>query len=222
MDSVTNYKIEDFLNHYWIHWTTHGTIPSVAKVARDFNLNPITVQSMVDSVAFRKKLVIRGVPLSERSVLSPEQFRCIAIVTDPTVKGGLKNRLKIAGIGYSTYQAWMRIPEFKDAVNILATEILENSLSDVNTGLVEAASRGDVSAVKFYYEVTGKYNPADRQVMDVMSVLAQVVEIIQKHVSSPEQLKAIAADLSMLSTVAGLPGQGRIIQATDEPLGVTG
>jgi hypothetical protein len=201
---------QDALDYYYLHWNTRGVLPNVADVALQFDVNPVVVQNLVNSDSFRRSLIVRGVPLSKKSVLSSEQLKCIAIVTDPTRKGGLKSRLREAGIPYPTYQSWMVQPEFRDSVNKLAERILENSFADVNTGLVEAATKGDVAAVKFYYELTGRYDPANKQVMDVMSVLAQVVEIIQRHVSDPKILESMANELTMLSAVAA-PGAGRTI-----------
>jgi hypothetical protein len=201
---------EDALNYYYMYWNTKGILPNVADVALQFDVNPVVVQNMVNSDSFRRSLVVRGVPLSKQSVLSPEQLKCVAIITDPTRKGGLKSRLREAGVSYPTYLSWMAQSEFRDSVNKLAERILENSLADVNTGLVEAATKGDVGAIKFFYELTGRYDPTNKQVMDVMSVLAQVVEIIQRHVTDPEKLEAMASELTMLSAVA-TPGVGRMI-----------
>lgn len=197
---------ENARNFYYTHWNTKGVMPSVAEVAAAFNQNMVVVQNFVDDDAFRKHLVIRGLPLSKRSVLNPDQLKCIVILTDPTVKGGLRERLKLAGVHYNTYRSWMQMHEFKDAFTKLAEQILDNSLADVNQGLVQAANRGDVAAIKFYYEVTGRYNPQDRQVMDVMAVLSGVVEIIQRRITDPTLLSLLATDLQNLSTTSGVPG----------------
>jgi hypothetical protein len=87
----------------------------------------------------------------------------------------------------------------------LAEAILENSLADVNTGLADAAARGDVPAIKFFYELTGRYRPQDAQQLDVMGMLYKVVEIVSKHVTDPVALEKIAGDLKLLSAVAGGP-----------------
>jgi hypothetical protein len=55
------------------------------------------------------------------------------------------------------------------------------------------------SAIKFYYEVTGRYNPRLQVDVNVDSVMNRVVEIIQKHVRDPQVLMAIADDLEDLA-----------------------
>lgn len=206
---------EDVKNYYYNFWTQKGSLPSVVEVARAFNANPVVIRNMVEDAKFRDILVRRGLPLSLTGVLSPEQFKCIAILTDPTVKGNQAARLKQAGVAYNTYKAWMQQPEFRRNMTQMAEQILENNLAGVNMGLVNAAERGEVAAVKFFYEVTGRYDPTDKKVMDVMGVLSGVVEILSAEITDTEVLGRIAAKLQMLAVNSGIgmAGGGTIKQA---------
>lgn len=212
LNVVSREELLNFYTYWWNDGPERGTLPKLFTVARHFSANPVALQNIVEDDSFRRTLALRGLPLDKKQLLDPIQFKCIAILTDPTIRGGLAARLKVAGVSYQQYRAWMQVPQFKDAVTSAAEQVLENNYSSVNLGLVNAAERGDVAAIKFYYEVTGKYNPADRQVMDVMSVLSKVVEIISLRVSDPETLNLIASDLSMLGTTAGVPGNVRSVK----------
>lgn len=208
---------ENLLNYYTLYWQVKGTIPTVAEVASRTGNIPkmVEIQRIVESQNFRVRAIAnRGLPIIAKSMLTPEQFRAIAIITDPTVAGGLEKRLKKAGITYSIYKNWMLTPQFKEAVTKNAELILDNSLSDVNTGLVKRASNGDVNAIKFYYEITGRYNPNDQKTLDVMQVLNGVIEVIQKYVTDPVALEGIAAGISMVAAGNGVPVntvQGEVI-----------
>lgn len=215
MSELVKVSREDLLNYYTYYWNdgpNKGTLPKLWDVANHFSANPVAIQNLVEDDSFRRTLALRGLPLDKKSLLDPTQFKCIAILTDPSIRGGLSQRLKVAGVSYQRYRAWMQIPEFKSAVTSAAEQILENNLSSVNLGLVGAAERGDVAAIKFYYELTGKYNPNDRAVMDVMDVLAKVVEILCVEVTDPEVLQRIATKLQMLGTAAGVPGNVKVVK----------
>lgn len=196
---------EDLLNYITSYYQSKGHIPTVAAIALALNYSPMAVQRIVESRDFRLKAVhSRKLPLIKKSLLSPDEFRAVAIMTDPRIKGGLNTRLKAAGLSMQQYNNLMLQPEFKEAITTNAEMILTNSLAEVNTGLVNAAAKGDVPAIKFYYEVTGRYNPNDQKVMDVMAVLSGVVEILQKHITDPATLERLAGDLSLLAAKVGL------------------
>jgi hypothetical protein len=187
----------------------HGIVPNVVDVGREFNLTPVAVQETLMREPVQRVMKARGIPIifgSEKdgtgTTLSHEQLQCIAIMTDPTVRGGRIARLKKAGVSETKFKTWMNSHHFREAYTSLANSILENSLGDVNIGLVNAAEKGDVPAIKFFYEVTGRYNPQDRSVMDAMSILNAVVDIVQRHVVDPDVLKAMAAEISMLGANA--------------------
>ena len=193
----------ELANFYCTYWAGHGRLPEIVSVARTLGANPIQLQGLLNDKDWRTTVVKRGVPLSARFIMSDEQFKCLAIITDPTRKGGLAARLKLAGVSYACHNNWMNQPEYRKAYMALAEAIIENSLADVNTGLADAATRGDISAIKFFYELTGRYNPKEQTQIDTMSVLMKVVEIISKHVTDPDTLTAIAGEMSLLTAVAG-------------------
>src|SRR5882672_10947872 len=149
----------------------------------------------------------RGIPWEEFDGLTSEMHYAIALICDPTDRRSLERKLKDLGLSYNQYRAWLRVPAFNEAVTTLSEQMLVDSIGTVHTALVGAANKGDINAIKFFYEVTGRYDPNKKQVMDIMVVLAQIVEIIQRHVTNPEQLSAISTDLKMLAAVA-VPSPG--------------
>ena len=216
-------KAEDLKNFYYAFWVTAGYLPTEAKIAEAFNCNPVAIRNWLDDEDFIRDLVKRGVPLTLPKVLTPDQIRALAILTDPTLKGGLQGRLRVANLPHATYRAWMRQPHFKANMTALAETIFEENLAGVNMGLVNAAERGDVSAVKFFYEVTNRYRPSEGKAMDVMALLAGVVEILSVEVKDPATLEAIAGKLQTLAINAGVTGLGGAAQqapvAINVPLG---
>jgi hypothetical protein len=140
----------------------------------------------------------------------------IAFVTDVTQNGSLAGRLRKLGITGSRWRAWLREPEFRSTFNSVANQLFEDNFHEVERGLFNSATKGDITAIKFAYEITGRWDPNAKNAMDVAAVLGRVVEIISKHVTDPTTLLKIAGEMEMLSSVA-LPGvTGKIAQKSIE------
>jgi len=166
----------------------------------------LEVAQIFSSRGFKRCITIRGVDISPyiKNGLTSEQMYVISFITDPTVTGALGTRLKKVGVKYSTWRAWMRNSTFRDTFNSIASQLLEDNFHEVERGLLNSATKGDINAIKFSYEITGRWDPNKKNAMDVASVLASVVEIISKHVTNPLTLQAIAGELAMLSAANGI------------------
>jgi hypothetical protein len=90
--------------------------------------------------------------------------------------------------------------------------MLTDSYVDMQRALVGQATKGDINAIKFAYELTGRWNPNAGQIMETREVIGAVVEIIQKYVTEPEQLTKIATEMQFLATRAGLNVGGQALE----------
>lgn len=189
-----------------LYQTNGGTIPTTPELARACDISPSLALGLVEDEVVRQNLVRRGVPLSrETDYLTPKQLVAIAHLTDSSRKDSLKRRLVTAGVTYQQHTLWLKNPRYKAEFEAFASDILDSSVAQVNMGLVNAAAAGKVDAIKHYNELTGRYDPNSKTVLDTMAIMAGVVEIIQDVIKDPEQLRAIAGKLAMLSAKAGLP-----------------
>jgi hypothetical protein len=205
-DPVDTQKLVDL---YWTMWcVTKGSgakkLPSIGELARAGNWNPMDVQAALSEYEVRKKIVLRGVPLTTDKLLEGRQTMALAVLTDTSSKAPLGARLKQVGVSPGEYKTWLKNPQFKKALDSLARDILEESLAGANIGLAQAAERGDINAIKYLHEVIGYWDPNAKQSMDVMAVMTAVIEIIQKHVREPALLQAIATDMQMLGSRTGI------------------
>jgi hypothetical protein len=166
--------------------------------------SPLEVATLLDTRGFKRCINLRGVYWTNDKNLTSEQMYAISFITDPTQIGTLRARLSKIGITYAKWKGWMSNGVFRNAFNTVASQLLEDNFHEVDRGLLKSASNGDVTAIKFAYEITGRYDPAKKQALDVASVLAQVVEIICKHVKDPAALQAIGGELTMLSGSQGI------------------
>jgi hypothetical protein len=187
---------------------------------------PLLIQRILLSTEFTLLANKRGVPYfrtkAEQVGLTYEMTSTVAVLLDTTRVDSLRSRLRDVGVTYNTYQTWLKFAPFRNMIEAGADQMLSNSYVDMNRALVQQAVKGDVNAIKFAYELTGRYDPNSKQVMEVNAVIASMVEIIQKHVTDQDTLSSIALDLQMLAAANGLPlpVQGEVIYGSDNEAGV--
>lgn len=188
---------------------------------RDMFENPLQLAKILDHADFKHGILSRGVPWIRPNRLSAEQMYVLAHVLDPTVAGGLAKKLKNLGYSYVTWTAWMKNPEFRSMVASLSADQLEEHAPMIQQALLQTAEKGDMNAIKFYYEITQRWDPNSKNAMDVMAVLSRIVEIITKHVTDPSTLAKIGAEVQMLANTAlggnngNTNNQVKVIQASE-------
>lgn len=154
---------------------------------------------ILGSVAFRRAANIMGFSLDwiNEAVegLSEDQELAILVLTDPSIRGGLNARLKLAGITIAQYRAWRGNPLFRETIDEIGSRLLSDHETDLMTELVGQAAGGDITAIKYAFEVSGRHNPAQQSVLDVQVVIEKIVEIIAAEVKDQDTLARIGTRL---------------------------
>jgi hypothetical protein len=214
-------RVAQWVHQFYLNNRRVPTVNDVWESWRDELDNVLSVARIFEDPDFRHYVLSRGVPWirvdkkGRPTRLSAEQLYVISHVMDPTIRGGLRNKLLKLGIRYSTWSTWMKNPEFKMTVERMSEDALSEHMPLIQTALIETAEKGDMNAIKFAYEITGRYDPANKSVVDVMAVLSRVVEIITKHVDDPLTLAKIGSEVQMLANSALGNGAGtKVISAT--------
>lgn len=134
-------------------------------------------------------------------VLTPLQLLVANTMLDLSDNRSEKNKLKDLGIPSSKWQAWLRDPAFQNYLRTRAEAVLGDNLHESHLALVDRVKAGDVHAIKYFNELTGRYVPNATDKVDVNAILMRVLEIIQKHVTDSGVASLIADDLLALSTI---------------------
>lgn len=209
-------EIAQWVYHYYLRTKR---CPGVGEVYRAFENeldNALSVAVVFDDKDFKHYVLSRGVPwIRVNTRLTQEQMYALSHVMDPTVPGGLRAKLRNLGIGYAKWTAWQKNPEFRQTFQTMSEDALQEHMPLIQQALIQTAEKGDMNAIKFAYEITGKWDPNSKAAIDVMNVLSRVVEIITKHVDNPITLAKIGSEVQMLaqSTLGVLPNN-RVIQST--------
>jgi hypothetical protein len=180
-----------FVEHYY---NIHERLPSLARLKTDFpDFTQKQIESELKIAAI--KLDAKGYGLSQKEYLSPEQLAVANAILNLADKRSLSKKLADFGIGAAKYANWKKNPVFNAYLRERSETILGNSIPEIHLALVDAATSGDVQAMKFAYELTGRYSQHSQQAMNVQSMLISVIEAVQKHVSDPKIIQAIAAEI---------------------------
>lgn len=149
------------------------------------------IQQYQSSPSFREAMAERGIEVdSSVGEMTDEQLTCIALLTDITDRRSPKAKLKALNIPYAKYAGWLKQKPFNDAMRSIASKGLEEAIPLAEVALARAASEGDLSATKFFFEVTGRYNPMQQQAIDSQALVAVMVDAAQKVLGQhPELLK---------------------------------
>jgi hypothetical protein len=183
---------------YWLE----GAIPSHEKIADVVGVKPDTVKKWFAKKDFVTVLRGKGLPMPQEEVsgvLSPSQLMLVNMLLNLSDRRSDREKLEAAGVTPQQYAMWRRDNNFLAYLHKRAEQQFGDASDEASQGLLKNVKAGDLSAIKFYYEVTGRYNPRLQVDVNVDSVMNRVVEIIQKHVRDPQVLMAIADDLEDLA-----------------------
>lgn len=152
----------------------------------------------------------RGIDLTEArntEALTAEQLVLANTLLDLSDKRSERNKLKDLRIPTAKYTAWKKDPAFQSYMRQRAEATLGEALPDVHMALVDVAKRGDISGIKLYYEMTGRWSSKTVGELNIEFLLMKIIEVIQRHVTDPEKLMAIAEDMAVLAPAQprGLP-----------------
>lgn len=149
------------------------------------------------------------IPLTWKDkTLSPLQYVTANMMLDMTDQRSEKKKLQDLGVSTQTYAMWKRDPVFNEYIMQRAELVLDDSLPDIHMALADKARMGDVSAIKFLYEMTGRYKQetasgaaGTSQISDFRTLLIQILEIINEEVDDPETAIRIGERFKLLTTM---------------------
>lgn len=129
--------------------------------------------------------------------LHPRQLLALSIMTDVSSRMTLKTRLSRAGIDEREWQNWLRNEQFRNKFEKISREVFIKSQSSIDLQVASGALDGKLEFIKYYNEITGRFDPKTRSRQDIQQVLQAVVEIITRNVTDPVILNRISSELQM-------------------------
>lgn len=176
-----------------------GKFPTFGEYYTYLRLTKEDVMSLLSDTDTQDLLRMRGIVLPEESVFDPRSIAAIFAYINPYDTRSLKRKLEDLGIELGEWNGWMRNPAFRGYLMNRTRELFtEDTLAAAQMKIAEGVAKGDVRHLKLYFEVQKQEAERVNQIQDTGMFLTRVIEVIQKHVRSPELIKAIAKDFEAI------------------------
>lgn len=186
------------VNFIEFFWNQHRKFPSEDEIRT--RIPRFDLSEALFKATFKRGLTNRGVPIPEELPfgLTDLQMAGILLVGNMNDRRSIPAKLKSLNISMAKWNGWMKNPEFKNNLHRLVSGDFQDAVHIAQQALVKAVERGDVNAIKFYMELTGRSvdGASASTVNNLKMVITRLVEVIQFHVQDPETLRAIRADLA--------------------------
>lgn len=131
--------------------------------------------------------------------ITAQQSYLLSILSDPTfVKRSMRDKLKAAGVTYPQYRAWLKQPVFLRHFNRMTEGMLTDHTGNLHTVLMNKALNGDLAAIKYIYELNGRFDPASRQMQDIAVIVERIIDIIVRNVTDPQTLQRISTEMQLI------------------------
>ncbi len=181
----------------WNTYLRDGKI-NFRELSQATGLSLQSVASVMNTPEVEKALLYRGIDLSGKETLTAEQINAISILTDISNRDSFATKLRKMGLPNATYRAWLKNPAFASRLSNISEEIINNN-SAALIELGKAAAEGDFKAIKLQLEISGRHNPQQQQVIDMMTLIQNISGLLVGYLSDqPDLLMKIGDEIGTL------------------------
>jgi hypothetical protein len=213
-------EFDSLLSLVITHYHLYSSIPSAEKAEELYGVPQIYIENAFKDETFCNTLTEAGIVLEhfdaalgwKGNVLTETQLAVANQVLDSQDLRTNKKKLQDLGVSNNTYQAWLKDPVFQAYLKQRAEDMLKDNEHEVNLAFLAKIQAGDLSAVKFYKELTGEYVPqrAGNNQIDTHSIIVSIIEIIDEEVTDrdtqlriAERIKSLISAQSIAAALVG-------------------
>jgi len=135
--------------------------------------------------------------------LTTEMLAVLENISDTSKMKGLGARLKEAGVTWSKFNAWRKIPAFEEALTAKLGNSLNDSVLLADVQLASLAQNGDLKAIQYLNEMVGR-GPNNKKAVDAVAFARIILESVMRRVRDPQIIKEISADIELAAKSQGL------------------
>ncbi len=162
---------------------------------QDASITKEQVEAVWPSSKFQKSLESRGILTTKNPNLTLRQETFLQAYLNPMNLKTPQVLAKQMKISVLELDGWMRQKEFAKAMSAKAQENLEKYIPMADQALGQLVQQGDMKAITFLNQLTGRFDPNKAGSIDIVSVMMQVQDVILRHVRDPEVKRNIAREL---------------------------
>jgi len=167
---------------------------------QDASLSKEDVELVWGSSKFQRALADRGIKTTQNPNLTLRQENFLQAYLNPLnmlTPQVLAKRMKIS---LNEVDGWMRQKEFGAAMAAKSEDNLKKFLPMADAALGQKVQEGDMKAITFLNQLTGRFDPNAKQNLDVPALLMQVQDIVLRHVLDPAVKRNIGRELIALAS----------------------
>lgn len=157
------------------------------------------VELVWGSSKFQRSLADRGIKVSRDGLLSLRQETFLQAYLNPLNLLPPQVLAKRMKIGVAELDGWMREKGFAAAFKVKSAENLERFLPLADQALGQLVQSGDMKAITFLNQLTGRFDPNAKGQLDVIGLLMMVQDIVLRHVRDPVTKRNIGRELMALA-----------------------
>lgn len=217
-------KDHKFLSYLEQRYLESGSIPTKDVCVSSGYTDSGHYNKCLKSQDFRHAMLTRGMSLRGFSetpeldgILSEEQLIAANVMLDLRDNRSQSKKLRELGVSTAKWEGWLRDPAFQNYLRTRSEALLPDNLHESHLALLDRVRSGDMVAIKYYNEITGRYVPNGNDKADVNAVLMMVMEVLQRRVKDPELVTAICDDLIAIGR-ANAPVQQAPVAISARPL----
>lgn len=166
---------------------------------QDAELSKEEVELVWASSKFQRALADRGIKTTSNPNLTLRQENFLQAYLNPLnllTPQVLAKRMKIS---LNEIDGWMRQKEFAAAMAAKSEDNLKKYLPMADAALGQLVQQGDMKAITFINQMTGRFDPNAKQNLDVPALLMSVQDLILRYVPDPIAKRNIARELIALA-----------------------
>ncbi len=169
-------------------------------LGQDASLSREDVELVWGSSKFQRSLRDRGIKTTTDPNLTLRQETFLQAYLNPLNLKPPHVIAKQLKIGVPELDGWLRDKHFAQAMKVKSEENLVKFLPIADQALGQLVQAGDMKAIQFVNQLTGRFDPNARQQLDVPALLMSVQDIVLRHVRDPITKRNIARELVALAS----------------------
>lgn len=162
-------------------------------------IEPEKVELVWQTSKFQRSLEDRGIKTTKDPRLTLRQETFLQAYLNPLNLKPPQVLAKQMKISLTELDGWMREKSFAEAMSAKSEENLRKYLPIADQALGQLVQQGDMKAITFLNQLTGRFDPNRSQSVDVVSLLLAVQDIVLKHVRDPITKRNIGRELMAMA-----------------------
>ncbi len=166
---------------------------------QDQGLTREEVELVWQTSKFQRSLQDRGIATTKNPNLTLRQETFLQTYLNPMNLKPPQIIAKQLKISIPELDGWMRQKHFAEAMSAKSEENLRKFLPLADQALGQLVQSGDMKAITYVNQMTGRFDPNARQSIDIVALLLAVQDIVLKHVRDPITKRNIARELMAMA-----------------------